>query len=225
MEFEISKSITGPAAREKGRSCIWCTWSNVQFLAVKLARRLNAKPDSAHGGGFRPAFRSVSVRSTPRPFSWPQLPCDITVAELCYQTLSGCHPTRGHAPCPSFVPRQLSGWPFLGMCLVPDPPQPSLPAAVHRLRQQWPGRRAQSQVAPTNSSSPGPPLALPRSPWLRHRPRCDVTARPPPPALRHPPGQRDPGAVVTPAGPAGTSPKGSGFVPPPVPDPPVGCEE
>lgn len=36
----------------------------MQFLAVKLLRKLNTSPDSAHGGGFRRAFGEVSVRST-----------------------------------------------------------------------------------------------------------------------------------------------------------------
>lgn len=113
------------------------------------------------------------------------------------------------------------------MCLVPGPPQPSCPAAVPQITATMAGPKG---TKPSGSyklllSGATPaicPLATAASP------AAGVTSPParPAPALRHAPGQKDPGAAVTPAGPAGTSPalcpgrvaagKGSGFLSPPV---------
>lgn len=154
------------------------------------------------------------------------------------------HP--GHAPCPqfwaSFEAIKPVTFPGHEPCAQPSPATTAL-LRCHKLQRQRMHQRAQSQVAPTNSCSPEPPVPFARSLWLRHQPLCDVIdhgsdvmGRPDSGGIASCAGTEGPGAVVTPAGPAGTSPglcpareaagKGSGFLSPSaVPDPPPACGE
>lgn len=147
------------------------------------------------------------------PSSWPQTLWHHWALSANLSDLPS-HP--GHAPCPQFWAsfEAIKPVTFPGHEPGARPSPATTPLLrCHKLRWQRLDQRAQSQVAPTNSSSPELPMPFARSPWLRHRLLCDVIdhgndvmARPDSGGSASCAGTEGPGAVVTPAGPAGTSP-------------------